>query len=97
MKLRMKVYELPAIIRQVVREFALHPYDINNGLCDQFVVRVSELCPDIEELVIEEGCHYCIKYDGKYYDAEEPEGVLKADQLPIMVRGKRRDSLMGKP
>jgi len=82
---------LAQAIRQVVAEFGEHPFDINDGRCDEFADRVCELVPDagVWDLGIEHG-HVCIKWNGRYYDAEEPEGVRHWRQLPIIVRNRRK-------
>ncbi len=86
---------LSQVIRQVVKEFSEHPYDINDGRCDEFAEVVIERVPGavFRDLGLEWG-HCVIEFDGRYYDAEEPEGVLHWRQLPLCVRAIRANREM---
>jgi hypothetical protein len=67
--------------------------DINNGYCKQFANGVKETMGNPEDLIIHTyGMHTnehipynhaWIEYNGRHYDAERPEGVDEAKQLPI--------------
>lgn len=78
-------------IRQVVQEINLRPFDINDGLCEEFAAQIKIKVPQAHsmDLGINYG-HICVKYMGKYYDAEEPEGVKHWKQLPLCIRRRRK-------
>ncbi len=78
------------VIRQVVKEFGEHPYDINDGRCDEFADAVIARVPGATFRDLGLGWGHCvIEFDGRSYDAEEPEGVLHWQQLPLCVRAIR--------
>jgi hypothetical protein len=79
----------------------MHPYDINNGFCEDFAGNViarmggcrDGLCETTAEIETDGGLtitglpgHVWIKHDGMHFDAEEPEGVTDWRQLPIFGR-----------
>lgn len=80
------------VITRLVEEYDEHPVDINSGNCEAFADDVAlavpgaravwdwEADPDQEEYV---WCHCFIEYEGRYYDAECPEGVKDWRQLPF--------------
>ena len=90
--------DIDQAIRQVVREFDQHPYDINNGNCEEFAERVCELVPGAEKLWGEQcpdalpaktydgDAHAFIVFDGVFFDAEEPCGVSTPRLLPLFAR-----------
>jgi len=80
------------VIKQIRKEFGTSGYNINNGLCEDFTTRVidqmggysnnlSDFAPD--DMDCELPAHYCIEYNGKYYDAECSKGVDSWTKLPI--------------
>ena len=95
--------EMPEILRYIVEEFNAHPYDINNGQCEEFAAAVKDRLPeaeaiwadDLREKSMFDGIdtwlddHCFIRFQGRYYDAEEPEGVSSPDLLPFFWRQKR--------
>lgn len=98
------VQPISHVIRSVVKSMGMHPYDINNGLCDNFAEEVITLlggCSDIltettpecetDFLVgTELPSHIWVKYNGDHYDAEEPEGVEFWWNLPLFNRLKNK-------
>lgn len=76
-------------IKSLVMEYwGRHPYDINNGDCEEFANIIAD---EFEGAVAEwgeggEGDHCFIAYKGKYYDAEEPHGVPRWEDLPLYHR-----------
>jgi hypothetical protein len=84
-------------IKELVLAYKKHPYDINNGDCEEFA---DEIVKKIKRARIEWGdenlelfgpehepeCHCYIVYKGKYYDAEEPYGVESPAKLPVYFR-----------
>lgn len=64
------------------------PSEINNGHCRVFVDHVfSEYTlPEGAEEIDAHGVHSWIHYNGTHYDAECPEGVDNANDLPIWHR-----------
>jgi len=91
---------LGEIIRSVVKEFNLHPCDINNGNCDTFAEKVQDECEKegitvtVHDIDAWWGGHVYIKYENMCYDAEEPNGVTNFTQLPIYVRARRLKKLL---
>lgn len=86
------------VIRNLVKEFDEHPFDINNGFCEDFAERLVEECGDGEavwlDCIDEEAqalkvAHCVFVYRGFYFDAEEPYGVDDWRYLPICVRAAR--------
>jgi hypothetical protein len=77
----------------------LSPWDINNGLCEDFAEEISKLVPTAEvvDIVRFEGtededsnndllleyAHFWILWNGKHYDAEYIEGVVNHRDLPF--------------
>lgn len=79
-------------IRALVSEWGKHPWDINNGLCAEFADAIELRIPGAQAVDLpERWTHTVIKYDGFYYDAEEPYGVTHWRQLPLCVRHIRAD------
>lgn len=86
-------------IRAEVAASGEHPYDINNGNCEEFTLGVIarmggpgedlyECAPGEHELP-EILAHRWIWCDGLHYDAEEPAGVENWRDLPIFARMRR--------
>lgn len=84
------------------RIFDAHPYDINNGLCDCFATDIEK---DVTEAIglwleeidskYEDLSHCVIVYQGRYYDAECPDGVEKVEELPFFKnKNKTRDEVI---
>lgn len=71
------------------------PWDINNGYCDQWAVRVAELVGDEADgdFSFEDemtGCdHYMVEYRSRYYDAECHAGVADPSELPIYAYNRK--------
>lgn len=78
------------VIRALVAEWREHPWDINNGRCDEFAAEIARRVPGAVVWDLpEEWTHVVIRYAGVYYDAEEPYGVPPWRQLPLCVRHRR--------
>lgn len=82
-------------IIKIVEQFKLHPYDINNGECDNFADDVYSSLKSLNiNVEIKDSTeskynnHFWIydPIDKKHYDAEEPYGVIKWRHLPIFLR-----------
>lgn len=72
-------------------------WDINNGWCLVFAETVAERVPgakvvDAADLGADPSvCHYVLVHNGRFYDAEAPEGMEAVCDLPIYHnRGKTR-------
>ena len=92
-----KIHE---VIMRLAMEWGKHPYEINNGDCEDFAYAVQQIIPEVDmfwgdELVdnydffTEDHCpqyHAFMYYNGKYYDAEEPYGVYNPAHLPYYER-----------
>ena len=88
--------------RTIKGNIVLHPYDINNGLCDTFaecIVRTfhdmypnAENFPSIMTTEEMDGMdtdfpgHYFIVYKDLFYDAEQPWGAEHWQELPVFAR-----------
>lgn len=96
MKIEQKIQK---IVKDTILEMNCNPYDINDGRCGEFASRVADKLESIgiecerpcEDYAIK-NCynknytsHYWvyIPKTGKNYDAECPEGVKNAVELPI--------------
>lgn len=76
------------------------PWDINNGLCDDFADTVVGIvkerypkekvdAPDLREYgAPEEVAHVPVVWRGKFYDAECIKGVKDWKKLPLVVNAK---------
>jgi len=93
-------------IRAEVSEMGMHPFDINDGYCEDFANNViarmggyrDGLCETEVEIETKGqiGCqdlpgHVWIVCDGLHYDAEEPQGVDDWRELPLFARLGRID------
>jgi len=73
-----------------------HPFQINNGLCEDFAYHVADICDDARVDAPENhgfspmdgryGGHVWISDGEKFYDAEAPEGVSDWRRLPLFLR-----------
>lgn len=86
---------LTSKIREVLNSYQEDPYDINDGLCEEFMKDVTKSVKNAEEcstgLVFDNPymkypIHVWIFYNGKHYDAECPEGVTNFMDLPFFKR-----------
>ena len=60
--------------------------DLNDGLCSEVAGAIMRRIPEAEECVSDFAAHYFVRYRGRYYDAECPDGVRHPNQLPIFRR-----------
>ena len=85
--------EIKRALLQARKEFGKPGYEINNGECEDFALRVISLLggysegltdgtPDFDSVYVG---HYWIEYKGRYYDAECLEGVTNWRRLPIFL------------
>jgi hypothetical protein len=81
-------------MEQVTQGFAddgVVPYDINNGSCNEWGEEVLDLLRETTYIVeywetlfgFADTTHAFLRIDGKFYDAECPEGVDDHMELPI--------------
>jgi hypothetical protein len=84
-------------IRRLLRtEWLLAPEAINAGFCDAFAESVCALVPG----AVVDGQpmsrrsrrweHAWVRFAGRCYDAETPEGVVTPDELPFYRRRRQR-------
>lgn len=84
-------------IKELVRKWGIHPFDINNGCCEEFAEIIEaevngarmEWGRGFEALFTSKhdpDSHCYIVFAGKYYDAEEPYGVDNPVKLPLYRR-----------
>lgn len=76
------------------RRYDATAWDINNGLCEYFAYAVCDEVPGAEMFWLEEldsqyeDAHHCvIRYEGRFYDAECPQGVDRLEDLPYLRPG----------
>ena len=99
--------EVTENINEIIMSLAInwykHPYEINNGDCEDFAYAVKKVIPEVEvywgnEIVDnfdfftkdhDTEYHAFMYYKGKYYDAEEPYGVDNPAHLPYFERNLR--------
>jgi len=60
-------------------------WDINNGHCDSWADRAAELIPDSFAVWVDP-YHCVLVYDGKFYDADCPEGARQWKDLPMFAQ-----------
>lgn len=63
------------LIRDAVKKSNRSPWDINNGDCEPFAIALHKKLPG-SAVFDYMGVHAFVKNQGKFYDAETPEGVL---------------------
>lgn len=59
-------------------------HDINHGLCSIFAHNLAaelKYYHDIDGIIQHNNDHYWVVVDGKYYDAETPEGAASPEEL----------------
>lgn len=95
-------------IKFIVKGKKPHPYDINCGLCDEFVHDVTKLLGGetddfygiwLDQLG-EDACHCVIrlKVNDKwlYFDAECPQGTYNIEEIPVIAnKDKTRKQVVG--
>lgn len=59
-------------------------YDINDGHCEAWAFRAAELIPGAFAAWIDPE-HCVLVYEGRFYDADCPEGTRHWDQLPMFA------------
>jgi hypothetical protein len=78
---------LEKVTQKLLSENKCTIYDINNGMCDQWAIAVEKLIPNAQAIWLEDlGVdipHMVILYEGRYYDADVPQGVDDPKDLPI--------------
>lgn len=76
-----------AIIKDMISRSGKKPYDINNGDCEPFAKALHDKLPGstIHDYA---ASHRFVKFEGKYYDAETPEGVKDWKQIPLIAEDK---------
>lgn len=84
--------KISLFIKNLISTYDVSPYDINNGLCEDFMKKVTheidlaeECCTGfvLENDYMKYPIHVWIYYDGKHYDAETPHGVTDWSKLPF--------------
>lgn len=83
---------LSKTIRKFVKAWDLPPSEINNGSCGEFSAMVIDAL-DGETTIIYESYtedriigHCWITFENRHYDAEAPDGVNQAIDLPFFQR-----------
>lgn len=68
------------------RDFGLTPQQINEGNCVSFAWQVTNNIPGSRVIWSEDDDHAYVRYRGRLYDAEAPQGVRRYTQLPAIRR-----------
>jgi len=55
--------------------------DINSGLCDLFAYELKKHFPSAIIHYDEDKDHYFCEIDGRFYDAENPRGVARKEEM----------------
>lgn len=63
--------------------------DINSGLCDLFADEVKRQFPSTIIHYDEDLDHYYCEIDGKFYDAENPQGVPRRGEMIFLGKSIR--------
>jgi hypothetical protein len=84
--------DMEELIQDVTDSFDMEPKEINSGRCMDWAYEVEENF-DGDAQVVEtapalgaENAHWFVEHDGKYYDAESPDGVDDWRELDIWDR-----------
>jgi len=88
-----EVANMEAIITDLLSDSKCSATEINNGQCEDFMMKLVQRLPDdaVEKTVPFDSHypgHYWIEYQGRHYDAETPKGVENWKDLPIFKRNK---------
>lgn len=88
-------------INKVVDEFGGNAVSVNAGMCEDVAMEIESIIPgaeltdawaetggEVDPLDSKFGGHIFIKYNNKYYDAENPEGVDDWRDLDFFVKGR---------
>lgn len=98
----------PEYLPEYLRGKDPHPWDINNGMCEEFAETVAARVPGAEAIPAydpelhperEDGgwdCdHFVVELAGRFYDAECHSGVDRVRDLPIYRhRGQSRSEVI---
>ncbi len=61
-------------------------WDINNGCCEEWAELAADRIPGAFTVWIDPDVDHCVLcYDGKFYDADCPDGVDRWGQLPMFA------------
>ena len=61
-------------------------WDVNNGHCAAWAKRAAELVPGSFTAWIDPAVDHCVLvYDGRFYDADCPDGVDRWSELPMFA------------
>jgi hypothetical protein len=91
------------LVFKLVEKYNKHPFNINCGDCESFAEDLVELIEKenlgkAEAIGAEEVCtvaldefysHFVVKFEDRFYDAEEPFGVKKVEYIPSVARAIR--------
>ena len=84
--------DIAMVIQELIKKYDDTPYSINNGYCQEFAEDLVKLVRGAEhfevggswvEENIDEPAHSFVKFEGRYYDAEAPQGVRDWHNLPV--------------
>lgn len=82
------------LVRNLIKDFGMSPKYINNGWCTAFAHRLVELLGPKAKIINTSGTgafpgHAVVEYQGKFYDAESPDGVSDLTDLAYSQRIRR--------
>jgi hypothetical protein len=84
-----KGVNITAEAKKLIKRFGMSPDEINCGNCDQFA---DELQKKVGGTVVgsPDGTHFWLLWNGKYYDAQNPDGVKQLETLSYFKGWKNR-------
>jgi hypothetical protein len=84
----MKSKNITTVIKNLVKEYTkfyhIKPYEINNGLCEEFAFDVINET-DYTEIVRFKDIHTVVWYNDKFYDCLHPYGVPSIPDLLFAI------------
>ena len=82
------------VIRALVACFRKYagatPQQINEGSCFHFARLLKRLIPECKVIWCDDWDHGYVRFRGRLYDSETPNGVKKYTQLPAIRRQRER-------
>ncbi len=83
-------------ILELVSRYKEHPYKINQGICEDFALDLKSALERVEIFGYLRGiadsdrypCHFWYEFKGRHFDAEEPYGQRRWQDLPIFHRAR---------
>ena len=85
---RLSAKTVAKLVRAVIRAWRISPRKINEGFCFNFARDLKDVLPGARIIWNDDYDHAYVRYGGRLYDAEAPEGVRRYTSLPCIKRQK---------